>query len=63
VTGFLVPGAVPAALAEKIVLLVQDAQLRRELGGHGRKRLEQKFSLQRMVEQTRKVYQDLLDWP
>jgi glycosyltransferase involved in cell wall biosynthesis len=63
VTGFLVPGAVPAPLAEKIVLLVQDAQLRRELGGHGRKRLEQKFSLQHMVEQTRKVYQDLLDRP
>jgi glycosyltransferase involved in cell wall biosynthesis len=37
--------------------------LRRELGGHGRKRLEQKFSLQHMVEQTRKVYQDLLDRP
>ncbi len=61
VTGFLVPGGAPAALAEKIVLLVQDAQLRNELGRHGRERVEQEFSLERMVEQTRAVYQDLLD--
>jgi glycosyltransferase involved in cell wall biosynthesis len=60
-TGFLVPGGAPVALAEKVVLLVQDNQLRDELGRHGLERLEQDFSLKRMVGQTRAVYQDLLD--
>jgi glycosyltransferase involved in cell wall biosynthesis len=61
VTGFLVPNGVPPALAEKIVLLLQDARLRDELGRQGRERVEQEFSLERMLAQTRAVYQDVLD--
>jgi glycosyltransferase involved in cell wall biosynthesis len=61
VTGFLVPGGAPVALAEKIVLLLLDMPLRDEFGRHGRERLEQEFSLERMVGQTRAVYQDLLE--
>jgi glycosyltransferase involved in cell wall biosynthesis len=60
VTGFLVPSGTPHALAEKIIVLLQDAQLRAELGQGGRDRVEKAFSLDRMVEQTRSVYQDLL---
>jgi glycosyltransferase involved in cell wall biosynthesis len=63
VTGLLVPSGAPRALADKIVLLLQDAQLCDELGRHGRERVEQEFSLARMVAHIRSVYQDLLDQP
>jgi glycosyltransferase involved in cell wall biosynthesis len=63
VTGFLVPSGAPQALAEKIVLLLQDARLCDELGRRGRERVEQEFSLARMVAHMRSVYQDLLDRP
>jgi glycosyltransferase involved in cell wall biosynthesis len=63
VTGFLVPSGVPQALAEKLVLLLQDARLCGELGQRGRERVEQVFSLDRMVAHMRSVYQDLLDRP
>jgi glycosyltransferase involved in cell wall biosynthesis len=63
VTGFLVPSGAPDALAEKIILLLQNARLRDELGQQGRKRVESEFSLDRMVAQLRSVYQDLLDRP
>jgi glycosyltransferase involved in cell wall biosynthesis len=62
-TGFLVPRGVPQALAERIVLLLQDARLRAEFGRNGRERVEKEFSLERMVAQMRSVYQDLLDRP
>jgi glycosyltransferase involved in cell wall biosynthesis len=63
VTGFLVPSGAPPALAEKIVLLLRDAQLCAELGRRGRERVEKEFSLERMVAHIRSVYQDLLDRP
>ena len=40
VTGFLVPVNTPRALAEKIVMLLQDGQLRAKFGYGGRDRLE-----------------------
>jgi glycosyltransferase involved in cell wall biosynthesis len=61
VTGLLVPSGEPRELADKIVLLLQDAQLCDELGRQGRERVEQEFSLARMVAHIRSVYQDLLD--
>lgn len=61
VTGFLVPSGAPQALAERIVLLLQDAHLCDELGRRGRERVEQEFSLAQMVAHMRSVYQDLLD--
>jgi glycosyltransferase involved in cell wall biosynthesis len=61
VTGFLVPTGAPDALAEKIIVLLQDARMRDEFGRHGRERVESEFSLDRMVAQLRAVYQGLLD--
>jgi glycosyltransferase involved in cell wall biosynthesis len=61
VTGFLVPSGAPRALADKIIMLLQDARLRDELGRRGRERVEQEFSLAGMVARMRAVYQDLLD--
>jgi glycosyltransferase involved in cell wall biosynthesis len=63
VTGLLVPSGEPHALAEKLVLLLQDARLCDELGRRGRERVEKDFSLERMVAQMRSLYQDLLDRP
>jgi glycosyltransferase involved in cell wall biosynthesis len=63
VTGFLVSSGAPQALAEKIVLLLQDARLCDELGRRGRERVAQDFSLAQMVARMRSVYQDLLDQP
>ena len=60
VTGFLVPVNTPQALAEKIVLLLQDAQLRAKIGYGGRDRLEREFSIDGMVAQTREVYRELV---
>jgi glycosyltransferase involved in cell wall biosynthesis len=59
VTGFLVPSGEPQALADKLVVLLQDARLCDELGRRGRERVEQEFSLARMVAHMRLVYQDL----
>ena len=63
VTGFLVPSGAPHALAEKIILLLQDPDLCDELGRHGRERVEQEFSLDHMVAHMRSVYQELLERP
>jgi glycosyltransferase involved in cell wall biosynthesis len=63
VTGFLVPRGAPHALAEKIVLLMQDARLRDELGQRGRERVEKEFSLERMAAQIRSVYEDVVARP
>lgn len=60
VTGFLVPVGMPQALAEKIVLLLQDARLRAKFGQNGRERVERDFSLEGMVARTRSLYQELL---
>jgi glycosyltransferase involved in cell wall biosynthesis len=60
VTGFLVPVGTPQALAEKIVLLLQDASLRAQFGHNGRERVEREFSLDGMVARTRSMYQELL---
>jgi glycosyltransferase involved in cell wall biosynthesis len=63
VTGFLVPSGEPQALADKLVVLLQDARLCDELGRRGRERVEREFSLVRMAAHMRSVYQDLLDQP
>jgi glycosyltransferase involved in cell wall biosynthesis len=60
VTGFLVPVGTPQALAEKIALLLQDAELRTGFGQSGRERVEREFSVESMVERTRAVYRELL---
>jgi len=60
VTGFLVPVSTPRALAEKIVMLLQDGQLRARFGDGGRDRLEREFSIDGMVARIREVYRELV---
>jgi len=59
VTGFLVPGQDPPALAEKITLLLKDQALRNKLGTQGIERAEQ-HSWARIADQVISLYSDLV---
>ncbi|MCU1384012.1 MAG: hypothetical protein JWL71_2709 [Acidobacteria bacterium] len=54
--GRLVPARDPAALGDMLASLAGDAALRAALGRAGRARVEQRFTLDRMVAQYRDVY-------
>jgi len=58
-TGLLVPPEDPEALARAIRALLQDAELRRRLGANGRGRIEQEFSLEKMIHLTQELYADV----
>jgi glycosyltransferase involved in cell wall biosynthesis len=55
-TGFLVPPAAPEALAEKLLLLLRDPDRARVLGLAGRRRVEEHFSTQAMLNQYEQLY-------
>jgi glycosyltransferase involved in cell wall biosynthesis len=56
-TGLLVPPRDHEALADAIVRLLKDAELRRRMGEAARTRARTFFSAERMVQQTLLVYQ------
>jgi L-malate glycosyltransferase len=56
-TGVLVPPRDPAAMAGSIVKLVADEALRRRMGEAGRARAHERFSAERMVADTLRVYE------
>ena len=60
VTGFLSPPGDPAALASKILTLLRREDLRASMGKSGRRFFEANLTLERMVNQTEQVYEDLL---
>lgn len=55
-TGLVVPPADPAALTAAINKLLDDRELREEMGRRGQARVRAEFSLSRMVERIEKVY-------
>ncbi|TDB37599.1 MAG: glycosyltransferase family 1 protein, partial [Actinobacteria bacterium] len=57
VNGYLVPARRPDLLAERIVGLAADAQLRARMGAEGRARYERLFTEDRMLEQHRALYE------
>jgi glycosyltransferase involved in cell wall biosynthesis len=59
VTGWLVPPKNPDAMAEKIVDLLQDPQKARSWGEQGRKRVNKKFTIERMVQENIKLYEGI----
>lgn len=63
VTGFLVPPRSPVELAEAITKLIDDPDLRAQLGRAGRKKAESKFDERFVIERTLEVYSDLLGHP
>lgn len=59
-TGFLVAVGDRAAFARQILKLLDDADLNRRLGEAGRQRVLSKFSVEKMIERHRDLYQELL---
>jgi glycosyltransferase involved in cell wall biosynthesis len=60
VTGILVPPGQPAALARAICQLLENTELAESFGRAGRQRAFERFSLERMVQETEQLYFDLL---
>jgi glycosyltransferase involved in cell wall biosynthesis len=58
-TGRLVPARDPDALASAIIALLERPELRDAWGGAGRRRVEERFSAERMVTETFAVYERL----
>jgi len=58
-TGLLVPARNPTALAAGVVRLLGDRALAERFGAAGRARVEQRFTAERMVQETLDVYRRL----
>lgn len=58
-TGFLIPHEDIKALKIKLILLINSADLRREMGEKGRRHLENTFGLHRMIDQYINLYKEL----
>lgn len=59
-TGILVPLRDSTQLAESIKKLLADRELAQKMGKAGRQRVDMYFSVERMVDETEKVYLDLM---
>ena len=59
-TGVLVPLGDAEALAAAVIDLLGDEDKRRRLAAAGRELIQQQFSLGRMVEETEKIYREVL---
>ena len=62
-TGLLVPPGRPGELASALRRLIEDPAMRQRLVRQARQRVEETFTLERMVDQTLDVYQDCLAKP
>ena len=60
VNGFLVPVKDSRAVAEKVELLLNDADLRVRLGASGRALAEERFDVNKVIERLRLCYRELL---
>jgi glycosyltransferase involved in cell wall biosynthesis len=59
-TGYLVPSGDDAAMAERIISLLNDTELTREMGERGRRIVKEKFSCEAQLERTEKLYDELM---
>jgi len=59
-TGFLVPPRDPQGLADAIVRLLRDRELRHELGAKGRQKIDTEWSPESVARQTLAVYERAL---
>jgi glycosyltransferase involved in cell wall biosynthesis len=56
-TGLLVPAGDPNALADAIVILLQNREISSRMGGEGRRLIHEKFSVKKMIEDSRYLYE------
>jgi len=61
VTGLLVPVRDPVALADAIQKLVDEPELRREMGIAGRRLAEDRFAIKGVVDQHLQIYEEVLN--
>jgi len=59
-TGILVPPNDSAALAQAMIKLLLDGDLRKRMGEAGRAKIDAKFSARTMVNQIQAVYEELI---
>ena len=59
-SGFLFEAQNVKDLREKLTLLINDENLRKQFGEYGRKMAEEKFSVEKMVSDTQKLYEELV---
>ena len=59
-TGILVPPKNVDALKRAMIYLLTNPEERVKMGKRGRERLIKEFSVEKMVERTKKLYNDLL---
>ena len=62
-TGLLVPARDPASLAEAIIELLQDRTLREHCGNAAQDRARERFSADRMIDETVEVYRRVAHTP
>jgi glycosyltransferase involved in cell wall biosynthesis len=60
VNGLTVPVRDSEALASAIIKLLEDKELRGKLGANGRRKVEQSFTIERMLDTTESLYRELL---
>lgn len=60
-TGFLVQACEPEALAQKIAQLFKDRGLRKRMGRAGARRIEELFSLEKMVREYERLYEEIAE--
>jgi len=58
-TGILIPPKNPYLLAEKIIYLMKNEDLRRRMGENGRERVARHFTWDRIVKDTSRIYKDI----
>ncbi|MCW5830442.1 MAG: glycosyltransferase family 4 protein [Deltaproteobacteria bacterium] len=58
-TGFMVPKGDAAALAEKIMMLLDDTELRMRLGAAARRHVTSNFSIERLCDTLGRLYEEL----
>jgi glycosyltransferase involved in cell wall biosynthesis len=63
VTGILVPPGNSNALSHAIMRLLDDPHMRETMGREGRKRVEERFTLQGHVQRIQEIYRDVLRTP
>ncbi|WP_100629629.1 glycosyltransferase [Algoriphagus formosus] len=60
-TGYLVPPLSPESLAEKIQILIEQPELRQEMGEKGKQRALEHFSAERYCREVENLYLELLE--